>query len=251
MKNRMSWKVRVLLCLIASSSAFSFALSSASARSVRTPEGNMPMVHWAILESTPGNMKAMGEIAAKTVGPQAAQEAGTYMLYGGVDESNRDVMRLLEIYEGYEAYRIHSTSEAFQDYRAARFPILKSLRILEVNGIVLEQKEEGVATVVVMRRYEVAPEKLWDYQRLAKSEAVRAVDEDEGVMGIFVTAEHDNPNIIHTMELYRDQEARERYMESESYRAFSEKATPMFLDARTIENLPANITLSAKGLKKD
>lgn len=42
----------------------------------------MPMVHWAVVESTPGGMTAMGRIAQETVGPQSAREAGTYALYG-------------------------------------------------------------------------------------------------------------------------------------------------------------------------
>ena len=75
------------------------ANSFCSAHSIRTPEGNMPMVHWAVVESTPGGMTAMGRIAQETVGPQSAREAGTYALYGGVDTQNPDVMRLLEIYE--------------------------------------------------------------------------------------------------------------------------------------------------------
>ena len=73
--------------------------SFCSAHSIRTPEGNMPMVHWAVVESTPGGMTAMGRIAQETVGPQSAREAGTYALYGGIDAQNPDVMRLLEIYE--------------------------------------------------------------------------------------------------------------------------------------------------------
>ena len=210
----------------------------------------MPMVHWAVLESTPGNLAAMGAIGAKTVGPQTAKESGTYALYGGVDAENHDLMRLLEIYESYEAYRIHSASEAFQEYRAARLPILKSLRILEVNGIALEQKDSGTATVVFMNRYEVKPEKLAQYQKLAAAEAVRAVNGDEGVMGMFVTAEHDRPNIIHTMELYRDEDAYKRYMASIKYREFQEKTADFFVSANRIENLPANIPMSTKGLKR-
>ncbi len=118
---------KILLLGIAS---LFMATSFAEAHPIRTPDGNMPMVHWAVLESTPGNLQAMGRIGAKTVAPQTAREAGTYALYAGVDATNPDVMRLLEIYESYEAYRIHSTSEAFQEYRAARFPLLKSLKIL-------------------------------------------------------------------------------------------------------------------------
>ena len=224
--------------------------TTAYAHSIRTPEGNMPMVHWAVLESTPGNLAAMGAIGAKTVGPQSTKESGTYALYGGVDVRNPDLMRLLEIYESYEAYRIHSTSEAFQEYRAARLPMLKNLRILEVNGIALEQKDSGVATVVFMNRFEVMPEKLAEYQRLATAEAIRAVNEENGVMGMFVTAEHDKPNIIHIMELYRDTAGYERYIASKKYQEFHNKTSSMFQSANRIENLPANIPMSTKGLQR-
>ena len=239
------WKKSLMFCL----GGMLMAGSVVGAHPIRTPEGNMPMVHWAVLESTPGTMQAMGAIGAKTVGPQTAKEAGTYALYGAIDVKNHDLMRLLEIYESYEAYRIHSTSEAFQEYRAARLPMLKSLRIMEANGIALEQKDSGTATVAYMHRYEVAPEKLAEYQHLATAEAVRAVREDAGVMGMFVTAEHDNPNIIHTMELYRDKAAYEQYQQSAKAKEFQSKIAAMFCNVHTVENLPANITLSQKGLQ--
>ena len=222
--------------------------SLAGAYPIRTPEGNMPMVHWAVLDATSGNLGAMGEIGARTVAPQTAKESGTYALYGGIDVANPDRMRLLEIYESYEAYRIHSTSEAFQKYRAERFPMLKGLKILEANGIALEQKAEGIATKVIMRHYEVKPEKLAEYQQLATVEAVRSVREEDGVMGMFVTAEHDHPNIIHTMELYRDQKSYATYKSSRECREFEERIKQMFIHAYAVENLPTNIPLSNKGL---
>ncbi len=227
------------------------ANAAAKAESLRTPEGNMPMVHWAVLESTPGDMQTMSGIAAKTVGPQAAKESGTYALYGGVDASNQDKMRLLEIYESYEAYRIHSSSEAFQEYRAARLPYLKSLKILEVNGIALEQKKEGVGSVVLMRRYEVDPRRLLEFQHLAKAEAIRAVREEDGVLGMFVTAEHDAPNIIHTMEIYRDKASYDEYAASQENLTFQKNTEPMFLNVHVVENAPTRITLSDKGLRSD
>lgn len=227
-----------------------FAMGAiASAHPIRTSEGNLPMIHWAVVESTPGDMAKMGAIAGETVGAQTAKEAGTYALYGGIDADNPDVMRLLEIYESYEAYRIHSTSEAFQEYRARRFPLLKSLKLLEANAIVLEQKSEGVGTVVFMHRYEVRPERLAEYQHAAKAEAIRAVRDDDGVLGMFVTAEHDAPNIIHTMEIFRDEAAYESYVASAAYAEFLPKLSSMFLSAREIKNRPANIVLSAKGLQ--
>ncbi|MBQ7516321.1 MAG: antibiotic biosynthesis monooxygenase [Schwartzia sp.] len=245
MKNKLAKKAAALLV----GGVAMIAASAAMAHPIRTPEGNLPMIHWAVVESTPGDMAKMGAIAAATVGPTAAGEAGTYALYGGIDEENPDVLRLLEIYESYEAYRIHSTSEAFQEYRAQRFPILKSLKILEANAIVLEQKAEGVGTVVFMHRYEVRPERLAEYQHAVKEEAIRAVRDDDGVLGMFVTAEHDAPNIIHTMEIYRDETAYERYVTSEAYGNYLPKLSSIFLSAREIKNQPSHIVLSAKGLR--
>ena len=245
MKNKLTKK---LTRLFAGGVAL-LAMSVAAAHPIRTPEGNLPMIHWAVVESTAGDMQKMGAIAAETVGAQSAGETGTYALYGGIDAENPDVMRLLEIYESYEAYRIHSTSEAFQEYRARRFPLLKSLKILEANAIVLEQKAEGVGTLVFMHCYEVKPERLAEYQHAAREEAIRAVRDDGGVLGMFVTAEHDAPNIIHTMEIYRDEMAYESYVASEAYAGFLPKLSSMFLSAREIKNQPARIVLSAKGLQ--
>ena len=94
--------------------------ATANAKSIRTPTGNMPRVQWAVVESTEGTMAQMIEIGARVLAPTTANETGTYALYGVIEKNNPNLMRLLEIYESDEAYRIHSTSPAFQQYRAER-----------------------------------------------------------------------------------------------------------------------------------
>ena len=224
--------------------------SIANARSIRTPEGNMPLVHWAVVESTEGDMQKIINIGARVLAPVVPSESGTYCLYGGIDVTNPNVMRLLEIYESIEAYRIHGSSEAFQQYRAERLPILKGLKILEVNGIVLEQKAEGVGTIVYMRRIEVAPAQLAKYQKLISEESIRAVRENNGVMGMFVTAEQANPNIIHTMEIFKDVAAYESYVNSYKYQELTTKTKSMIISSNTIKNLPTKIILSNKGYRQ-
>ena len=224
--------------------------ASVNARSIRTPDGNMPLVHWAVVESTDGNMQKIIDIGAKVLAPVVPSESGTYCLYGGIDVENPNVMRLLEIYESFEAYRIHGSSEAFQQYRAERLPILKGLKILEVNGIVLEQKSEGVGTIVYMRRIEVEPAQLAKYQQLVSEDAIRAVREDSGVMGMFITAEQANPNIIHTMEIYKNASAYENYVNSPKNQELTKKTKSMIISAKTIENLPTKIILSDKGFRQ-
>ena len=241
-------KIKFLKSIITmATGAMILASSIVNAHSIRTPEGNMPLVHWAVVEATDGNMQKIIEIGSRVLASTSTKEAGTYALYGALDVNNPDVMRLLEIYESNEAYRIHTSSEAFQQYRAERLPILKGLKILEANAIVLEQKAKGTGTVVYMHRFEIEPAQLAKYQKLVIDEAIRAVRDEAGVMGIFITAEQANPNIIHTMEIYKDVAAFNNYIKSQKYQEFNTEVKSMILSANTIENMPTKIILSDKG----
>ena len=220
--------------------------ATVDAKSIRTPEGNMPRVQWATVESTAGTMPQIIDMGAKILAPTTAKESGTYALYGAIEKNNPNVMRLLEIYESDEAYRIHSTSTAFQQYRAERLPILQGLNILPVNGIVLEQKIRGVGTVVQTRRFEIAPVNLAKFQQIISAEAVRAVREDSQVVGAFVTAEQSRPNILHTMIIFTDSTAAQIYFTSEAYKNFRKQVEPWIQVELTIDYAPTRIQLSEK-----
>ena len=66
---------------------------------------------------------------------------------------------------------------------------------------------------------------------------------------MFVTAEADNLNIIHTMEIYKDKAEYNKYITSKDYQQFQEKIKNMILSKHTIENLPTKIVLTDKGTK--
>jgi len=220
--------------------------ATASAKSIRTPEGNMPRVQWAVVESTEGTMPQIAEIGARVLAPTSAAEKGTYALYGVIEKNNPNLMRLLEIYESDEAYRIHSTSPAFQQYRAERLPILAGLKLLPVNGIVLEQKNKGVGTVVQTRRFEIAPANLAKFQQIISDEAIRAVREDAGVMGAFVTAEQPRPDFLHTMIIFSDDNAAQKYFSSSAYKTFRRQVESLIKNEQVIDYQPTKIILSEK-----
>ena len=220
--------------------------ATADAKSIRTPEGNMPRVQWAVVESAAGTMPQMIEMGARILASTSANEAGTYALYGVIEKNNPNLMRLLEIYESDEAYRIHSTSPAFQQYRAERLPILKGLKLLPVNAIVLEQKNRGVGTVVQTCRFEIEPVDLAKFQELISAEAVRSVREDVGVMGAFVTAEQPRPNFLHTMIIFSDELAAQKYFSSSAYKNFRKQVEPLIQVEQAIDYQPARIALSEK-----
>ena len=220
--------------------------ATASAKSIRTPEGNFPRVQWAVVESTSGTMPQIIEMGTRILAPNTAKESGTYALYGAIEKNNPNLMRLLEIYESDEAYRIHSTSAAFQQYRAERLPILGGLKILPVNGIVLEQKNHGVGTFVQTIRFEISPENLAAFQKIISDEYIRAVREDSEVMGAFVTAEQPRPNFLHTMIIFSDETAAQKYFASNAYKNYRKQVESLIKDELTIDYAPTKIVLSEK-----
>ncbi|MBR0061444.1 MAG: hypothetical protein IJP68_08185 [Selenomonadaceae bacterium] len=219
--------------------------ATASAKSIKTFDGNMPRVQWAVVESTAGNMESMLEMGAK-LAPTVANEDGTYALYGAIEKNNPNLLRLLEMYASDEAYRIHSTSPAFQKYRAERLPILAGLKILPVNAIALEQKSSGVGTIVQTCDFEISAANLAAFQDLIAAEAVRAVRDDAGVVGAFVTAEQDRPNFLHTMIIFKDATTSRQYFASKEYKAFRQQITPLIGRENKIDYAPTKITLSEK-----
>ena len=232
------------------SGILSIFFTTSHANPIRTPEGNFPRVQLAVVEATAGNLEKIGEIGARILAKTSASESGTYALYGAIEKNNPDLMRLLEIYENDEAYRIHSTSENFQKYRAERFQFMKNLKILPVNGIILEQKVEGVGKFVTTHRYEVKPAELAKFQEIISAEYLRAVEKNSKVLGMFLTVEKENPNIFHTMEIFSDEDAQKNYLISLEYKNFLRETKKMIESEKIIEYLPANIILTKKGVVK-
>lgn len=223
--------------------------STTSADPIHTPEGNAPLVRWTVVTAKDDSIDEILELEEKLVTPAKDLEPGTYYLYSGVDESNPNTMRTLEIYENSDAYRLHITSKNFREYQAKRLPMVEDVQSLEVIPIVLEQKKSGTGLVVCMHRYEISPESLSDYQDLVTAEAERSVRDEDGVVGIYVTAEIDKPNVIHTMEIFRNTLARNKYLKSKAYKNFQSQLAPMIQSQTDIENLPTHIDMTDKGMK--
>lgn len=225
---------------------------SAFAYPVFAPEGHKLKVHWAVVQSKEGKMDEISAIGARTVAKYTPYEKGSYSLYGAIARKNKNIMRLLEIYEDEDAYQVHRASEGFKQYIEERKPILEKLIILPVDPIVLEQKAEGKGNFVSMTIVEVKPENLEDFKVLIKKEMTRAVAEETGVLGLFATAEQGEKNYrFHTMEIYTNEDAQKKYLSSEKYQAYRKEADKMLSSRQVFENYPANITLSAKGLHRN
>lgn len=234
----------VLLALLLNKIAF--------AHTVFAPDDKTLRVQWAVLQAKPGKFHNIAEISSRTVSKSTQLENGTYSLYGAISDKNHDLMRILEVYEDDEAYRIHTNSEGFNNFVDQRAPYLENLTILPVTPIVLEQKKSGTGRFISMTIVEVNPEQLNDFKALITREMTRSVAEVDGVLGMFATAETgDKAFRIHTMEIYTDKDAYTNYLASEKYNTYRQNVDALLTSRKVYGNLPGNVTLSDKGLHLD
>lgn len=236
-------KILAALLLVVMCSAHAWAYP------VTAPKGKTLKVHWAVLQAKPGKMLEMAAISSRTVAKYTPHEKGSYSLYGAIDSQNPDLMRILEIYEDEDAYQIHRASDGFKAFIEERKPILESLKILPVDPILLEQKESGTGKSAAMALAEVKPECMEEFKRLTVQEFTRAVAEEPGVMALFVTSEQgERSNFVHTLEVFADEEARQKYFSSEQIRIYHQETGKLLKSIKIVENKPANVILSRKGL---
>lgn len=214
---------------------------------IKNPDNSPMVVHWAVLTSTPGQMKQMGAYAAKLVGPKSMSEDGTYILYGCTPKDNPDMNILLEVYRSEADYEIHVGSQEFARYEAARRPILRELRFVYTEPLVMMSKEPGLVGTAVRLTYVEPKEGQVDaYRQMVKEEYTRAVNYEDGVLVMVANNELGNPGHIHSYLLFRDEAAEKAYYSSPAYKAFAAKAKKMLQVAHHIEGAPTKTTISSK-----
>lgn len=218
----------------------------ADAKTIENPDGSAPLIHWAILRSTDGEMKNMQNMAAQYVAPYSAKEEGTYIIYGGIDKNNPNIQRLLEIYKDEAAYQVHRSSEGFKQYQVARATILEELRIMEVNPVIMESQEKGTGNYIITTKIEIRPEALDDFKNDLRTLVNISMQKNPNILALMVTSEKENPHIFHVLEVYKDENTYKNFINSPEYAQYELLTKYMINDKIHIEYLPTNITLSAK-----
>lgn len=218
----------------------------ADAKTIENPDGSAPLIHWAILRSTDGEMKNMQNMAAQYVAPYSAKEEGTYIIYGGIDKNNPNIQRLLEIYKDEAAYQVHRSSEGFKQYQVARATILEELRIMEVDPVIMESQEKGTGDYIITTKIEIRPEALDDFKNDLRTLVNISMQKNPDILALMVTSEKENPHIFHVLEVYKDENTYKNFINSPEYAQYELLTKYMINDKIHIEYLPTNITLSAK-----
>lgn len=104
-----------------------------------------PMVRIAELEIDPAQLDAYKRLLAEEQEASVRLEPGVLMLHSVALVERPTSVRLLEVYASRAAYEAHIRSPHFLSYKSATERMVRSLRLIETQPILLCAKSKGAA----------------------------------------------------------------------------------------------------------
>jgi quinol monooxygenase YgiN len=99
-----------------------------------------PLVRLAELEIDPGQLDAYKAALRQEIETSIRVEPGVLTLYAVSVKDHPEQIRLFEMYASQAAYQSHLQSEHFKKYKTATASMVKSLRLIETEPLVLGKK---------------------------------------------------------------------------------------------------------------
>ena len=214
--------------------AASALCSGAPAQQVR-----LPYVRWAELEVNPGDVNALQAAGRENTAATIALEPGVLAFHSAVEKSNPGRMRVLEIYASAEAYRTHLQSPHFQKFVREVQPIVRNRAVFETVPILLGAKPEVPAasrsTHVRVAELEIDPVQRDAYKAAVSEEIEDSIRLEPGVLAIYCVALKDSPSHLRFFEVYADEGAYRRHIESPHFKKYVEITKSMITTRKLYE----------------
>lgn len=105
---------------------------------------DQPLVRLAEIEIDPDCLDEYDALLKEEIEASIAKEPGVLMLYALRVREQPTQLRLVEIYADEAAYRAHLRSEHFLKYKAGTERMIRSLRLVETDPLLLRSRN-GIA----------------------------------------------------------------------------------------------------------
>jgi quinol monooxygenase YgiN len=200
---------------------------------------SMPHVRWAELEVSPADVHALQAAGRANTAATIALEPGVLALHSAVEKANPTRMRVLEIYADVAAYRSHVQSEHFQKFARDVQPILRSRAVFETVPIVLGAKPQvapaSPSTHVRVAELEIHPAQLDAYKAAVTEEIEDSIRLEPGVLAIYCVALKDQPSHLRFFEVYADESAYRRHIDSPHFKKYVQTTKSMIAARKLFE----------------
>lgn len=105
-----------------------------------THAGGEPIVRMAELEIDPAQLDSYKALLAEEIEVSIGTEPGVLMLYAVAVKDSPAQIRILEVYADQQTYEAHLRSPHFLKYKTATADMVRSLRLVETDPILLRAK---------------------------------------------------------------------------------------------------------------
>lgn len=102
----------------------------------------MPLVRIAELEIDPGQLDAYRSFVTEQINASISSEPGVLVLYAVAIKDRPDHIRVIEMYADQAAYEAHLVTPHFLKYKSGTKTMVRSLRLIETDPIILRAKGE-------------------------------------------------------------------------------------------------------------
>lgn len=99
-----------------------------------------PVCRIAELEIDPAHLPAYRDLLKEEIEASQEAEPGVLMLYALAIKGSPTHLRIFEIYADQEAYEAHLSAPHFLKYKALTSGMVRSLRLIEADPVVLRAK---------------------------------------------------------------------------------------------------------------
>ncbi len=96
-----------------------------------------PLVRFAELEIDPAHLEDYKVLLAREIEASVKKEPGVLMLYALSVRGRPGHIRIVEMYADQDAYEAHLRSPHFLEYKSATAGMVRSLRLIETDPIML------------------------------------------------------------------------------------------------------------------
>jgi quinol monooxygenase YgiN len=205
------------------------------------------------LEVDPAQLDAFRAIGAEHQEASTRLEPSVLMLHGVQLAADPTQIRLLEVYASPRAYEAHIRTPHFLKFNAASEKMVRSLKLIPANPIVLCAKGGTIAPsnsqdlMVRIAAIEVDRAQLDAYKAFLTEEQEASVRLEPGVLMLHSIQFAEDPKQVRLLEVYASREAYEAHIRTPHFLKYKTGTEKM---VKALELVPTNPILLAGKLKE-
>lgn len=197
----------------------------------------IPYIRLAILNVQPSQIENFKSIAMNNVQSTLNQEDDVMGFYSFIQKEDPKQIFVFEIYKDEAAYQAHLLSPHYKQFVMNVSSMIENRVLYETVPVKLARKPTSLPAHFYIRIAELnlKPKDLNAYKMAVIEEIEASIEKEPGVFAIYSVALKDDPNQLHFLEFYADEQAYQQHRESPHFQKYLTLTKPMIKSLKSFE----------------